>query len=175
MTLANDWNRSPVTIVWIRGDRFAAEQHLIVAKPFKAGIGMRTMHSVAERQLNCEHPQSAPQLLLRRSATRCVHRCPRYGEQPVSTGRYANSDAIAVLMRKDREANASRSTDVERCRVQPIGERTVSTGRYAHSDSGAVVMRKDREANAFRSPVVESWPVHPIAERTVSTGRYTHL
>jgi hypothetical protein len=95
---------------------------------------MRTIDCVAERQLNREHVQSAPQLLMRRSATRLVHPCPYFGERPVSTGRYTQSARP----------------------VHPIGERPVSTGRYAHLDSIAVLMRKDREANASRSPVVES-------------------
>jgi hypothetical protein len=72
MTLANRWDRSPVTVVWIREERFAAARHLMVARPLKAGIAMRTIDYVAERQLMCVHAQSTPQSFMRRSATQCL-------------------------------------------------------------------------------------------------------
>ncbi len=51
---------------------FAAERHLMVARPFKAGIAAPMIRCVAERQLMRDHCKSAPKSFMRRSATRWV-------------------------------------------------------------------------------------------------------
>jgi hypothetical protein len=52
--------------------RFAAERHLMVARPFKAGIETPMINCVAERQLVHDHRQSTPKKFMRRSATLCL-------------------------------------------------------------------------------------------------------
>ena len=68
--------------------------------------------------------------------------CDDFGERPASTGRYAHLDSVAVLMRKDREANASRSPVVESCR----GERMFLQARNIIVMSNKNTRRSDWSA-----------------------------